>query len=124
MQKMNPEVKELWIDRLESGDIPQTTSKLGTEDGARCCLGVLCDIAVENNIIGPPIVNYGVIAYVVGEGPDAYFESGILPPPVMKWAGLDDPRGSFGDDTDDILTFLNDSGSTFSEIAQVIREKL
>ena len=41
--KMNPEVKQKWIDALRSGDYEQGSEKLRGVNGY-CCLGVLCDI--------------------------------------------------------------------------------
>jgi hypothetical protein len=40
---MKKEIKELWIHALRSGRYEQTKSAL-YNDGAHCCLGVLCDI--------------------------------------------------------------------------------
>ncbi len=36
---MNTAVKNKWIERLRSGEIPQLEGSLGDEDGSRCCLG-------------------------------------------------------------------------------------
>lgn len=38
------DIKELWLQRLESGNVPQAGEALADE---ACCLGVLCDITIE-----------------------------------------------------------------------------
>jgi hypothetical protein len=43
-QKMDPAVKELWCEALESGLYKQGRGALKTLKGGYCCLGVLCDI--------------------------------------------------------------------------------
>ena len=48
---MKQEIAEKWVERLRSGKITQCTSVLGRVTGARCCLGVLSDLAVEEGII-------------------------------------------------------------------------
>lgn len=121
---MNPRVKELWLDRLENGDNYQITSKLGDTDGGRCCLGVLCDIAVEDGIIAPPTAPHHGDFLMYDN------EMAILPPKVMEWAGIEHNNGGFASDPennpeymDDALSFQNDCGKTFPEIAQIIRER-
>lgn len=51
---MREDIKDLWVRELRFGNISQLRAKLGDHTGARCCLGVLCDIAVEHGIIPPP----------------------------------------------------------------------
>jgi hypothetical protein len=121
-KSVNPNVKELWLDRLENGDIPQTTNKLADLEGGRCCLGVLCDIAVEEGVINPPVVDDDRLMYDN--------EIAVLPPKVMEWSGLEHNNGGFAlnpeekpDYIDDALSYRNDTGKTFPEIAQIIRER-
>ena len=49
--EMNPEIRAMWTAALRSGGIPQTKSKLRGGEDARCCLGVLCDLAVAGGVI-------------------------------------------------------------------------
>lgn len=43
--KFTQEVKDKWIEALQSGKYAQGTGALRSEDGEKfCCLGVLCDI--------------------------------------------------------------------------------
>ena len=46
--KMNTEVKQKWIDALRSGKYEQGSEKLRSVTGY-CCLGVLCDIYVQEH---------------------------------------------------------------------------
>lgn len=41
---MNPEIKQLWLDALRSGDYKQGTGQLRDYNDNYCCLGVLCDV--------------------------------------------------------------------------------
>lgn len=47
---MNQEVKQKWIAALRSGEYDQAYSQLKLKD-AYCCLGVLCELAIEDEII-------------------------------------------------------------------------
>lgn len=51
---MNQEIVDAWVERLRDGSTPQLRGYLGNDVGERCCLGVLCDLAVEAGIIEPP----------------------------------------------------------------------
>jgi len=100
---MTPEeVRELWATTLETADIPQTTGQLARGDG-RCCLGVLCDLAVQHGIIS-------------GYTPD----DGSPPMAAAEWVGLASRSGFYGTRS---LTDDNDSGETFPEIAETIRQR-
>lgn len=117
---MDSRIKEIWIDRLENGDIRQVGGSLGNADGSRCCLGVLCDIAVEENVIGAPSVSDDRLIY--GN------QIAVLPQSVQDWAGLDSPNGGYklntqNDMSDGALSFDNDCGKSFQEIANTIRER-
>lgn len=75
-----PEPIQKWIDALRSGRFEQTTGYLNN-DGRFCCLGVACEVAVENGLkvkkdhFGSSIFSY--------DG-----ESGILPKSVQNWLGM------------------------------------
>lgn len=124
---MNQDVKARWLHKLETEDIPQLTGYLGNAQGARCCLGVLCDIAVEDGIIDAPRVTHlrpGSETYIYGLD-----QLATLPHEVMEWAGLDSTNGGYSNNDpakygyDRALSDDNDSGMPFSEIAKIIREK-
>jgi hypothetical protein len=48
-EKMNPRIKDLWIDALQSGHYEQGTGKLRNKWDEFCCLGVLCNIHAQEN---------------------------------------------------------------------------
>ena len=113
---MNPQIKQKWVDALRSGDYKQTQNRLHNEYGF-CCLGVLCDLyGKENNVEWEPSIYYNN---------DYEFQHmvTVLPLSVMEWAGVEEvnPYVNGGPFT---LAELNDQGSTFNEIADVIEEHL
>lgn len=128
---MNPEIKARWVEKLRSGVIPQLEGYLGNTTGARCCLGVLCDIAVEDGIIPDPCVDGDLLVYGDGRGNNC----SLLPSSVTSWAGLI-VRDSFDPTPEDYaawladanykgagtkyLTQLNDAGVSFPCIADTI----
>lgn len=135
---MNQEIKEQWVTALRSGDYRQGSNVLHRKvDGEHqyCCLGVLCDIALKAGVDlrHNPTADCqcttcqqeGVRMY------DGYDD--FLPPKVATWAGLEsinprttesiaDPGSSIPGVTIDnaTLSYLNDNGKTFSEIADII----
>jgi len=131
--KMNPEVKQKWIDALRSGEYEQGSEKLRSVSGY-CCLGVLCDIyAKETNteweFRGNEETNLQPMDYW-------YFDdqSEFLPESVMDWAGLslnclvvkidveeDDEDPWFYNEG---LAELNDSGYTFNDLSKLIEAQL
>lgn len=54
---MNPEHKARWIAKLREEDRCQGTGCLKDQYGAQCCLDVGTEIAVEDGIIGEPVIN-------------------------------------------------------------------
>lgn len=80
---MNQEIKAEWVEALRSGEYNQDTRYLRSVNGY-CCLGVLCEIAVQHEVIGKQgnmITRYG---------PDG--DVSTLPREVQEWAGLDSPN--------------------------------
>ena len=112
---MNPQIKQKWVSALRSGDYQQTKGRLRKEDKF-CCLGVLCDLYAKENNVEWNLANNGH-NYEFQE-----FES-YLPSSVRKWAGVEacNPHVNDGEST---LVRLNDSGSTFEQIADVIEHQL
>lgn len=98
-------IQQEWVDTLRNSDIKQATGVLGLENGARCCLGVLCDIAVKHGIIDPPSVDEYSIKY----GNAAY----DLPSTVAKWIKI--KRSA-----EHNLEVQNDEGMSFKQIADFI----
>lgn len=117
---MNKEIAEKWIARLTAEDAPeQAKGNLGKTDGSRCCLGVLCDIAVEEGVIPKPATPDTVIL-CYGE------ETTTLPHSVMSWAGMSSRNGHYPpkdrwlSTQAGALSHDNDRGYTFKEIAATL----
>lgn len=114
---MNQDIKDQWISALWSGEYPQTTGWLnvvtpaGEGDDAKpagyCCLGVLCELAVEAGIAekrtkrayvyyneepaGPEVAVYappGAFEKAAAPGLAEGSETSVLPPFIRDWAGL------------------------------------
>jgi|SRR6266853_268140 len=108
---MNKEIKARWIEALRSGKYKQGRSFLKIKEGF-CCLGVLCELAVEDKIIEPAIRSLSNNDYWT------YLGQNKIPPKIIeKWAELDDP-------TMVELAKMNDNAYRFDEIAKYIEEKL
>lgn len=131
-EKMIAEVKAEWVAALRGGNYAQGDGYLRVDD-AFCCLGVLCDLAVRNNIIPEPVAaalmrlpdgkvyEYGRPCTCSTGDVDCNSEATrtYLPDAVVAWAGLQGRGGDrgFGKSS---LTALNDSGTPFAEIADII----
>lgn len=112
---MNKDIADKWVAALRSGEFAQGDNRLrGTAADDYCCLGVLSELAAREGIVtrtafGP--------AWMYGN------TSSFLPYSVRMWAGMADDMGGFGSGPDDNLVFLNDNGSPFTYIADVIEQK-
>ena len=98
-----------WVAALRSGEYKQGFGYLRSDEGF-CCLGVACNIF---NVRGWKNTKKG-ITYAE--------ENQVLPHKVMDWLGLQDEEGT-ADFQGKTLTYLNDSGKSFSEIADVIESE-
>lgn len=78
---MKQDVKEKWVAALRSGEYQQTQSELKDLRGGFCCLGVLCDLYLNEKGLKWEHDREG---HNVVDG-----EYGLLPPSVSEWAGLD-----------------------------------
>lgn len=112
MPKMNPEVKAKWLEALRSGKYKQGDSALHKGEQF-CCLGVLCDIAVQSGIVKTDINHDDEVVY---DGRADY-----LPLSVQEWAGLPNENGDY-DRYASSLADQNDEGATFTEIADIIEK--
>jgi len=120
---MNPEIKAQWVAALRSGDYQQGKGALhqystGNPD-LFCCLGVLCHLAAEAGVVQ---------SHLTGRGEVQYDHAAlILPPSVSAWAGLGgnlSPQVPNDSGIPISLANLNDGGSTFERIADLIEEHL
>lgn len=117
---MNAEIKQKWIKALQSGEFFQTTGVLRETDNKYCCLGVLCELYARETNVG--------WAYDSDNGDyDFLHHRASLPDDVLYWAGLEDEFGWSGvreNGSRFNLAHLNDGGTTFPEIAEVIEKNL
>lgn len=124
---MNPEIKAEWVKRLKSRKYKKGTSVLYNADTNKyCCLGVLCEMAVDAGVVKKTIrkkpvgVNECLVGYYEGGG------GGELPVKVRKWAGLKNASPTViyqGEETS--LIHINDNTTnTFGQIANIIEKRL
>jgi len=126
-------IKKKWLKRLRDPNAKQGRGALKNKDGAMCCLGELCEIAVEEGIatvefsrgyeyINDNITFMGAHTYIV----DDEGQCSLLPEKVKEWAGLKStsPSVVIGDDPYKALSALNDNGMPFTEIADLIEKQL
>lgn len=114
---MRQDIALRWAERLESGQDKQGRTVLRRGDEL-CCLGVLCEIAVEDGVIPEPSCpdgNWTMGKYFYGaNGNDC-----TLPREVMAWADILDPVPDFGRHT---FAAMNDAlGWDFPTIATQVR---
>lgn len=115
--RMNPEYKKIWVEALRSGRYQQGQGYLKTYNGKFCCLGVLCNIMGYqwryNNTGVYPVDDKGAWVCVMrGDYPQGFLGDMIL------------DKVRLSDQEQINLADLNDSGSTFSEIADYIEKNL
>lgn len=140
---MDAKIKKDWTDALRSGAYAQGRSALHTvvqtEDPEHptrdefCCLGVLCDLAVQAGAAtrGEIIESLGEYPYETSDGrSNTYY----LPYAIGHWAGLSGDDGTNEhDDPDPYLeidgvvknaSVHNDNGVTFAQLADAIDAQL
>lgn len=113
---MNREVVKEWVAELRSGKYTQGKRLLRSANDEYCCLGVLCELAVKHGVIEPAELK-SPNAYGYGNGSEWY---GALPPLVTDWIGLSTAAGGYVSRS---LTELNDNGTSFAEIADIIESE-
>lgn len=103
------EHRKLWVEALRSGKYQQATRQLRDGD-AFCCLGVACEIS-------------GLGKWSGNSFPVYLGDSRFLPTEVREWLGISGRLGGFGRRNRKYLADLNDDGTTFSEIADIIESE-
>ncbi len=98
---MDPIIKDKWVKALRSGAYVQGQEILRRGDGARCCLGVLCEVAWL------PLSDNGNSVLVDGEN-EGYG-------PIRRVLGTDDKP---------FIKMNDQEGKSFAEIADYIEEHL
>lgn len=129
--RMEPEVKALWVEALLSGEYKQGAHYLHVGD-RYCCLGVLANVAVKQGLdIQVRAECTSPFGHAKDETYVLYDDDGqVLGENIMQWAGLhfNNPEIKaerlMAKNNDNSLAGLNDSGFTFEEIAHLIDEYL
>lgn len=92
---MKPEIKQKWIEALESGKYKKGVEKLRIEEEGKlsyCCLGVLCDLHLEETGEGKWEKDGTYRATIEGVVSSSQT---VLPSKVREWAGMRDTTGLF-----------------------------
>lgn len=113
-QLTKQDIVDMWVSDLENYPELQGTGTLEQDNGKRCCLGQLCHIASLYSIC-----KFDKSSLTYDE------ELTLLPCSVRKWAGLNGLDGWFCrlDEPEQHLTLLNDNGTTWLEIAKIIKSR-
>ena len=100
--------RKLWVEALRSGKYRQGKNVLRTSSDEMCCLGVLADIS-------------GCKWARDGQGWRANGEDNSAPFRAMAFVGLAGSEGEI--EYGDPLSYLNDNGASFIEIAAIIESE-
>ena len=140
MNKMNTKIKQKWVSALRSGEYEQGSEKLYSGRGY-CCLGVLCDLYSKENGLkwefrGDDVIKTEdeIVPSQLQKFDYFYFddESEFLPESVMDWAELSvkNPQVrvecEYGEDARfyvDEIANVNDSGYSFTQLAEIIENQ-
>lgn len=139
---MNKEIKERWIAALRSGEYSQSSGYLSTDEGY-CCLGVLCEIALQDQVVIKTKDSSIDEHFVYTSKIDPVDrDTGVLPLAVVAWSGMPNRNpnitstkeevspnifSEFGNEYNEVTATLagfNDNGATFEQIADLIEKYL
>lgn len=110
---MNSDVKAKWVAALRGGNYKQTRQCLRKNENSFCCLGVLCDILHPEGWSSREVDDEDIYTFTYKTD----FRLGSLPIDLLKEVNLDEFEEQH-------LIELNDDGTSFSDIASYIEEKL
>lgn len=119
---VNAENMKTWVAALRSGQYQQGTKRLRVGDKF-CCLGVACEVYLKAN---PDGLTTRVKSDEVVEGDVWHYddEPSFLPEKVMNWLGVDIfSPGVTREGVDASLTYVNDTGTNFNDIADMIEDR-
>lgn len=140
---MNKRIKKLWVEALRSGDYKQghyILKNIVENQEEFCCLGVLSDLYFKEHLNEQWVKDDdGLEAILVKEA--SYFENELLTNKIARWAKCDiDPSVDItnykhisnikkvlekaNENNMISLAVLNDCGSSFELIANLIEEQL
>lgn len=113
---MKEDIAKRWIAALRSGKYKQTVEQLQksthgyeTEDCGFCCLGVLCDLAVDD----------GVDKWDTNS---LSMADCVIPDHILKWSGLRTADGVVPGIKENLWQMNDNMRKSFSEIAAVIEK--
>lgn len=109
---MRLDVAKNWAEALKSGEFTQGELSLHFNN-AYCCLGVLCELAIRDGVEVIKDDSHGRTRF---DGRAIY-----LPQSVMTWAGIKTEHGVIHGTS---LSSLNDSKTTFVNIAKIIEDNV
>lgn len=112
---MKEEVKQIWIDALTSGEYNQGVGSLKPTPNTFCCLGVLVDLYAKET--GNIPLNWNISDFKSDE------MICLVPKVVAEWAEVPDEVCRLDIDSGRrSLARINDYGTPFSKIAEIIEE--
>lgn len=117
---MNPELKQKWIEALESGKYKKGKAKLRRVDGSYCCLGVLCEVAnpdADPKALWRPIAENSDAACAYYHASQLAATEYIPNDDAAKWFG-----DSLGEDTQESLARINDNNEDFKQVIKYIKD--
>lgn len=139
---MNPEIKQRWLTALRSGEYKQGFSRLclknSDNEDTYCCLGVLCELAVQDGVVSKTYKRETSEYEYKGSRPSRTLsELSVLPYEVVEWGSLPAPNPEVSPRSLNLidrilankrvvsLATLNDKTMlNFAQIADVIEEQL
>lgn len=117
---MHEEIKNRWIENLESGEYPKGVGTLRYK-GTYCCLGVLADMYIREH--DDLMWSDDSLIYTGGgfSLDDEYVDT-LLPAKVREWAGIDEEDYHIHGFGGGALARLNDHSDTFEPVIERIKE--
>jgi hypothetical protein len=126
----NPEIKAAWVAWLRDPKNRQGREVLRTADGKFCCLGGLCELAVQAGVVDRLDGHHIIASRYISTADRNDVSSTTLPQAVVAWAGVADcnPSIAFNDGElsgTEVLSYVNDNlHFSFETIADLIEEQL
>lgn len=118
---MNKEIKALWIEALESGQYQQGRGMLRNEKGEYCCLGVLCELAVQEGVIDTS-------REYASQNGNSYTEYDgswhTISDKVREWSGFGwNAEGGYAipGDVNHVISMNDEEDASFDDIAEWLR---
>lgn len=127
---MKKNIAEKWVKALRSKRYKQGRGALKYKTGKsirHCCLGVLCELYQKEHkrklptVIDKDLFNLDIPKRSKVTTFDS--EYGDLPEKARRWAGMKSEDG-YIKSTGECLTAINDDGSNFNKIAEIIEKNM